>query len=220
MSPGHSRDTRTCAPDVHQTEACEIRDLLDRLGGKWSLLVIELLGGGTRRFTELRRTIDGISQRMLSLTLRQLERDGLVRRTVHPTVPPRVDYALTPMGGTLLELVEPLVAWTRANRDEIAAARAAHDSGSPRPAPDVGPGRARSCTLMAPAARSPATRNASAASSRSKRWVISASGSSGVTASTSAPVTNSRVPWWWPYMVDGTKRASSCIERPICTGLQ
>ncbi len=128
MSPGNTGETAVGAPDIRQTDACEIRDLLDRLGGKWSLLVVELLGSGTHRFTELRRTIDGISQRMLSLTLRQLERDGLVRRTVHPTVPPRVDYALTPLGGTLLEIIKPLVTWTRAHRDEIAAARAAHDA--------------------------------------------------------------------------------------------
>ncbi len=82
------------SPDITQTGACEIRDLLDRLAGKWSLLVVELLGRGSHRFTELHTTIDGISRRMLTLTLRQPERDGLVRRTVHPVVPPRVDYDL------------------------------------------------------------------------------------------------------------------------------
>jgi DNA-binding HxlR family transcriptional regulator len=108
---------------VEQTQACEIRELLDRLGDKWSLLVVELLGRGTRRFSELRREIDGVSQRMLTLTLRNLERDGLVTRTVHPVVPPRVDYELTELGRSLLEAVEPLVAWTREHRDEIAVAR-------------------------------------------------------------------------------------------------
>jgi DNA-binding HxlR family transcriptional regulator len=118
MSPGHTRDTASC----------ELRDLLDRLADKWSLLVVELLGRGTRRFSALRREIDGISQRMLTLTLRQLERDGLVRRTVYPVAPPRVDYALTPLGASLLDAVEPLVAWTRAHRDQIASARDIYDS--------------------------------------------------------------------------------------------
>lgn len=110
------------------SQTCEVRDLLDRLADKWSLLVIELLGDGTKRFTSLRREIDGISQRMLTLTLRRLERDGMVTRTVHPVVPPRVDYALTPLGRGLLVAVEPLVDWTRAHRDAIAGNRAAYDS--------------------------------------------------------------------------------------------
>ncbi len=82
-----------------------VRDVLSRVGDKWSVLVVTLLCGGPRRFNELRRTIEGISQRMLTLTLRGLERDGLVTRTVYPTVPPRVDYELTTMGRTLLEPV-------------------------------------------------------------------------------------------------------------------
>ena len=127
MSLGHTGDTGVCQPAVETSQACEIRDLLDRLADKWSLLVVELLGRGTRRFTELRREIDGISQRMLTLTVRQLERDGLVRRTVYPVVPPRVEYALTPLGESLLQAIEPLVAWTRAHRDEIAIARTVYD---------------------------------------------------------------------------------------------
>jgi DNA-binding HxlR family transcriptional regulator len=113
---------------VEETQSCEIRDLLDRLGDKWSLLVVELLGEGTRRFSELRRAIDDISQRMLTLTLRRLERDGLVRRTVHPVVPPQVDYDLTDLGATLLDAVAPLVAWARQHRDRVATARAAYDA--------------------------------------------------------------------------------------------
>jgi DNA-binding HxlR family transcriptional regulator len=124
----HTGDTESCEPHIQATNACEIRDLLDRLADKWSLLVVELLGRGSRRFTELRRTIDGISQRMLTLTLRQLERDGLVRRTVHAVVPPRVDYELTPLGISMLGAIEPLVAWTRAHRDEIADARHSYDA--------------------------------------------------------------------------------------------
>ena len=112
---------------VEETQTCEIRDLLDRLGDKWSLLVVELLGGGTRRFSELRREIDGISQRMLTLTLRQLERDGLVTRTVHPVVPPRVDYELTGLGADLLDAVAPLVDWARRHREDIAGARSGYD---------------------------------------------------------------------------------------------
>jgi DNA-binding HxlR family transcriptional regulator len=127
-SPRHTEGTKRPPTRVELTQTCEIRDLLDRLADKWSLLVVELLGEGTRRFTELRREIDGISQRMLTQTLRQLERDGLVRRTVHPVVPPRVDYELTPLGATLLDTIAPLVAWARAHRDEIAAARADYDS--------------------------------------------------------------------------------------------
>jgi DNA-binding HxlR family transcriptional regulator len=119
---------------VRDTTSCEIRDLLDRLADKWSLLVIELLGSGTRRFTELHREIDEISQRMLTLTLRHLERDGLVTRTVYPVVPPRVDYALTDLGRGLLVAIEGLVAWTRAHRAEIAAARSGYDARRSSPA--------------------------------------------------------------------------------------
>ncbi|SOD64860.1 transcriptional regulator, HxlR family [Streptomyces zhaozhouensis] len=127
-TPGPTDTGGAGLPRVEQTHSCEIRDLLDRLADKWSLLVIELLGEGTQRFSQLRRAIDDISQRMLTLTLRRLERDGLVRRTVHPVVPPRVDYDLTPLGRTLLDVITPLVAWTREHRDEIAGARTAYDA--------------------------------------------------------------------------------------------
>ncbi|MEU5880938.1 helix-turn-helix domain-containing protein [Spirillospora sp. NPDC047279] len=108
-------------------EDCEVRQILDRVADKWSLLVIALLDRRSLRFSELRREIDGISQRMLTVTLRQLERDGLVHRTVHPVVPPRVDYALTPLGATLHETIRSLVTWTERHQNEIAAARAAYD---------------------------------------------------------------------------------------------
>ena len=111
-------------------EDCEVRRILDRIADKWSLLVIELLERRTLRFSELRKSIDGISQRMLTLTLRQLERDGIVARTVYPVVPPRVDYALTPLGMTLYETIQSLVAWTERNQGEIAAARARYDARS------------------------------------------------------------------------------------------
>ncbi|WP_262380641.1 winged helix-turn-helix transcriptional regulator [Nonomuraea sp. PA05] len=117
--------------DVRQwdvREDCEVRQILDRIADKWSLLVIALLDCQSLRFTQLRREIDGISQRMLSVTLRQLERDGLVSRTVHPVVPPRVDYALTPLGRTLHETIKSLVTWTERHQEEIIAARAAYDA--------------------------------------------------------------------------------------------
>jgi len=128
-SPTHCADT-VDPYDPFQwdsREDCEVRQILDRIADKWSLLAIALLHGRTLRFSELQRTIDGISQRMLTVTLRQLERDGLVSRTVHPVVPPRVDYALTPLGRSLHETVQALVAWTEAHQAEIAGARAAYD---------------------------------------------------------------------------------------------
>jgi len=101
--------------------------VLTRVGDKWSVPVIALLGGGARRFSELKRMGEGISQRMLTLTLRGLERDGVVARTVFPTVPPRVEYALTPLGTTLLKTVTELRTWAMANRAEIESSRAAFD---------------------------------------------------------------------------------------------
>ncbi|WP_407937170.1 winged helix-turn-helix transcriptional regulator [Kineosporia babensis] len=127
-SPGHRCDTDPDPWQWDRREDCEVRQILDRIADKWSLLVIALLQGRTLRFTELKRQIDGISQRMLTSTLRQLERDGLIERTVHPVVPPRVDYALTPLGSTLHSTVQALVTWTELNQNEIAAARARYDS--------------------------------------------------------------------------------------------
>ena len=109
-----------------------VSDVLARIGDKWSVLVVTLLGQGPRRFNELRRAIGGISQRMLTLTLRGLERDGLVTRTVFPTVPPRVDYALTPLGRDLLEPVSALGAWAIRNQAKIANARERFDDQRPR----------------------------------------------------------------------------------------
>ena len=104
-----------------------ISDLLGRIGDKWSVLVVARLGEGPLRFNELRRSIGGISQRMLTLTLRGLERDGLVTRTVFPTIPPRVDYALTPLGRDLLEPVSALGDWATRNQAKIARAREKFD---------------------------------------------------------------------------------------------
>ena len=111
-----------------------VREVLERVGDKWSLLVIGLLGGGDRRFNEIRRRIDGISQRMLAVTLRGLERDGLVRRTVYPTVPPQVEYSLTVMGRTLLRTVCDLVEWAGHHAGDIDDARSRYDTAKTTPA--------------------------------------------------------------------------------------
>jgi DNA-binding HxlR family transcriptional regulator len=104
-----------------------IGDVLSRVGDKWSVLIVTRLGVGPLRFNALRRSIGGISQRMLTLTLRGLERDGLVTRTVFPTIPPRVDYALTALGRDLLQPVSALGTWALRNQDKIARARAQFD---------------------------------------------------------------------------------------------
>ena len=115
------------APSEGRTE-CPLRDILDRIGDKWSVLVVILLRDSEMRFSALRRSIEGISQRMLTQTLRQLERDGLVDRTVYPAVPVRVEYALTALGKTLIEPLSALAGWAQSNREEILANRAAYDS--------------------------------------------------------------------------------------------
>ena len=104
-----------------------ISDVLARVGDKWSVLVVTRLGAGSMRFNELRRAIGGISQRMLTLTLRGLERDGLVTRTVFPTIPPRVDYELTDLGRGLSQPVMALGGWAMAHQTEIEDARARFD---------------------------------------------------------------------------------------------
>ena len=115
---------------------CRAREVLHRVGDKWSVMVIDRLGQGSHRFSELRRSIEGITGRMLTVTLRGLERDGLVRRTIHPVVPPRVDYELTPMGATLLHTIEQLIDWADGHVADIHAAQAAYDA---RHAPGAGP---------------------------------------------------------------------------------
>ena len=109
--------------------ACQtVTEVLSRVGDKWSMQVVMNLGQGSLRFNELRRSIAGISQRMLTRTLRGLERDGLVSRTVVPSVPPRVDYALTELGLSLRRPVNALGSWAVANRETIAAARSRFDA--------------------------------------------------------------------------------------------
>lgn len=115
MLPGH-----TCVPAGDRPA---VRDVLTLVGDKWSVLLIGLLCNGPRRFSDIRRSVKGISQRILTLKLRNLERDGLVNRTVYPGVPSRVEYQLTSLGMTLLGPVQALVTWATTHRVEIQAAR-------------------------------------------------------------------------------------------------
>jgi DNA-binding HxlR family transcriptional regulator len=108
--------------------ACPTRQVINRIGDRWSLLVLCALEGGTLRFQELRRAVDGVSQKMLTQTVRTLERDGLVRREIYASVPPRVDYSLTPLGASLSESVVAIRLWAYANMDSIENARAQFDA--------------------------------------------------------------------------------------------
>jgi DNA-binding HxlR family transcriptional regulator len=113
---------------LHATRDCRrVSALLGRIGDKWSVLIVVLLGEGPRRFNDIKRSVGGISQRMLTLTLRGLERDGLVTRTLYPSVPARVDYALTPLGHSLREAVAGLGDWALAHHAEIEAAQTRYD---------------------------------------------------------------------------------------------
>src|ERR1700691_6067110 len=116
-------------PNAHLDSDCRgVASVLARVGDKWSVFVIMLLGSGPRRFNEIKRMVGGISQRMLTLTLRGLERDGLVTRTVFPTVPPRVDYELTDLGRSLRPPVEALGKWPREQQPQIQAAQKRFDA--------------------------------------------------------------------------------------------
>ncbi|MBF9134277.1 helix-turn-helix transcriptional regulator [Plantactinospora sp. S1510] len=114
-------------------DACPVTDVLRRVGDRWTLLILILLGRRPHRFNELHRSVEGISQRMLTRTLRALERDGLAARTVYPTVPPSVEYDLTPLGRTLLNPLSTLADWAVDHGAEIATARDRHDAHSPPP---------------------------------------------------------------------------------------
>jgi DNA-binding HxlR family transcriptional regulator len=114
--------------DPNSPDCRAVSGVLARVGDKWTVLIVALLGDGPKRFNEMKRMVGGISQRMLTLTLRGLERDGLVTRTVFATVPPRVDYELTELGRSLWRPVEALGAWARANQDEVETARKAFDA--------------------------------------------------------------------------------------------
>ncbi|NYI23669.1 transcriptional regulator [Sphingobium indicum] len=119
-------DTKTVH---HPTSEClKVTEVLARIGDKWSILLIARLGERSMRFNELRRSVEGVSQRMLTLTLRGLERDGLIMRTVTSSIPPRVDYALTPLGRSLLAPVEELTKWALEHRPTVEIARREFDA--------------------------------------------------------------------------------------------
>jgi len=125
--------TRLLPGNLHEPEDCRaVSEVLSRVGDKWTVLVVSTLGDGPRRFNELRKALGSISQRMLTLTLRALERDGLVTRTVYPTIPPRVDYELTRLGRSLLDPVSGLGAWARKHRLAIQQARSRFDAADGR----------------------------------------------------------------------------------------
>ena len=119
MSAGHTDDTESCRM---------VAEVLSRIGDKWTVYVVRLLSDGSMRFNEIKRAIPAISQRMLTLTLRGLERDGLVTRTIYPTIPPRVDYELTDLGRTLIATLMALGDWALSNRANVEKARAAFDA--------------------------------------------------------------------------------------------
>lgn len=127
MTPGHIELPPAALPTPDTGGCLATRQILDRIGDKWSLYIVAMLANGPQRFNALKRGIDGISQRMLTLTLRGLERDGLITRTLFPTIPPRVDYELTDLGRTLLKPVMALVHWADENQVAIAEAHKRFD---------------------------------------------------------------------------------------------
>jgi len=137
-----ARPARPPVADYGDALHCRIvRETFARVGDKWSLLVIAILSTGPQRFSVLKAATAGISQRMLTVTLRSLERDGLVRRTVFPEVPPRVEYALTPLGASMTGPVTALADWAVAAWEAVAASQAAYDAGRGRePGPRQDPG--------------------------------------------------------------------------------
>ncbi|WP_395334116.1 winged helix-turn-helix transcriptional regulator [Novosphingobium sp. BL-8H] len=131
IAPGYPEETAatsgTHAPDVYAAN-CPTRQLLDRVADKWSVLILTTLGNGEMRFNALKRRIDGISQKMLSQTLRSLERDGLVLRHVVPTVPVTVSYAISPLGSELLEALQAMIDWAEARMAQVTLSQLAYDA--------------------------------------------------------------------------------------------
>jgi len=123
----HLRESIQVETDLFARD-CPSRQVLDRIGDRWSVLVVAVLRDGPKRYGELAATIQGVSQKMLTQTLRGLERDGLVTRTVHAAVPPRVDYALTDLGRSLLGLVSALESWATTHIGDVLAARDCYDT--------------------------------------------------------------------------------------------
>ncbi len=128
MSDSYQVETRL-PRDVFDSR-CPTRQVLDRIADKWTVLVVRRLSGGTMRFAEIRRSVGGISQKVLTNTLRGLERDGLVTRRIYASVPPRVEYSLTDLGRSLCGLVAGICGWAEANIETVEAARAVFDRGS------------------------------------------------------------------------------------------
>jgi DNA-binding HxlR family transcriptional regulator len=128
LTPTNKREPEDCRA---------VSDILARIGDKWTVLVVGLLGDGPLRFNEMRRRIGNISQRMLTLTLRGLERDGLVTRTVHPTVPPSVEYELTGLGQSLFEPLDAVAAWARKHRIAVEKKRREFDADTKKRAPPL-----------------------------------------------------------------------------------
>ena len=127
LKPAHTDLPAPRMPDPDHADCRGVASILSRVGDKWSVLVIMMLSDGPKRFNELKRMINGISQRMLTLTLRGLERDGLVTRTIFPTIPPRVDYELTDLGRGLSQPVEALGQWAKDHLVQIESARSHFD---------------------------------------------------------------------------------------------
>ncbi|UPK32252.1 helix-turn-helix transcriptional regulator [Bradyrhizobium sp. 186] len=127
LKPAHIDLPAAPRPDPNHADCRGVASVLSRVGDKWSVFVIMMLSDGPKRFNELKRLINGISQRMLTLTLRGLERDGLVTRTIFPTIPPRVDYELTDLGRGLSQPVEALGKWAKDHLVQIEAARTHFD---------------------------------------------------------------------------------------------
>jgi DNA-binding HxlR family transcriptional regulator len=126
MKHGHKHVTGNCMA---------VHEVLSQIGDKWTVLIVRSLNDGPRRFSELKRDVEGISQRMLTLNLKTLERDGFITRTVYPTVPPRVDYELTPLGHSLSEPLGVIAQWAITNRQRIVDARIAFDDREPYDGP-------------------------------------------------------------------------------------
>ena len=131
--PVQVTDPDACATNL-LAEACTVRQVLDHVGGKWSVSILLAAIAGPVRFSQLERMVEGISRRMLTLTLRNLERDGLLIRTVYPTVPPKVEYTATEMARELHDTLTGLIGWAERHRGDIAAARTAYDQRPADPA--------------------------------------------------------------------------------------
>ena len=118
---------RSNSKEVHQSLDCAWREVVDIIGDKWSVMILHTICNNRLRYSEIHRQIPGISQKVLTTSLRQLERDGIIKRTVYPVVPPKVEYELTPLGKSVFEVIESLRAWSIAHLDEIETARVGYD---------------------------------------------------------------------------------------------